>query len=408
MIEAESIVHSYNISSINYNLFDFGMEKTNFEEKVQYELFNHEKLLNINDKIHMVNNDHFELKIPLCPNCNSYKSIKQEYKEIKPVLPQIGRKKLYIRRYKCKKCGKKYQTELKGLLNKFSNISHIIKDNIHEYAKNGHESLRKISNQLKIHCNIDISHQTINNILNKDFKDEISVKIPKYSGYYAYDEQFPKTNGKKCRLLLYDTVLDIPIAEKIVKKLSKKVIKAFIEEHTKNQPKIALVTDHHRLYRLLIPDLGFKHQLCVFHLYQMLNNKHRGVLKSKKYSKEYKIQSCIYMTEFREIFRTYDKKECEKRLNKMLDKINDLPNFLKKSLTKKVVKDFDKLTMFLDDGLIAKTSNGCERYFSKTLPKENKNRFRTNKGLLSYLYPQMEKTIETFMKKFHHPKTPNF
>jgi len=188
MIETKSNVHNYNISSINYNLFDFGIEKTNFEEKVRYELFNHEKVLNKDDRIHMVNNDHFELKTPICPKCSSYKSTKQEYRKIKPILPRIGRKKLYIRRYKCKKCGKKYQTELKGLLDKFNTISHIIKENIYEYAKNGHESLRKISNQLKIHCNIDISHQTINDILNKDFKDEISMKIPKYSGYYAYDE----------------------------------------------------------------------------------------------------------------------------------------------------------------------------------------------------------------------------
>jgi len=140
----------------------------------------------------------------------------------------------------------------------------------------------------------------------------------------------------------------------------------------------------------------------------MLTDKHKRVLKSEKYSKEYKIQSCIYMTEFREIFRTFDRKECEKRLNKMLDKIDDLPDFLREFIQDKVVKDFNSLTMFLDDGLIAKTSNGCERYFSKTLSKENKNRFRTDKGLLSYLYPQMEKTMQIFMKKFYYPQHPNF
>lgn len=408
MIKAITNVHNYNISSINYNLFDFGIEKTNFEEKLEYELFNHEKLLKQADDIHMLNKNHFELKIPICPNCSSEKFIKQEFREIKPILPQIGRKKLYIRRYKCKKCGKKYQTQLKGLLERFSNISLIIKENIQEYAKNGHESLRKISNQLKIHCNIDISHQTINNILSKDVKDEISLKIPKYSGYYAYDEQFPKTDGDKCRLLLYDTVFDIPIADKVVKKLSKETIETFIKEHTENQPKIAMVTDHHKMYRNLIPDLGFKHQLCIFHLYKMITNKHKSILKSKKYSKEYKIRSCLYMTEFREIFRTFEMKECKNRLYELLDKFYDLPGFLRKFIKNKVVKDFDRLVMFLDDGLIAKTSNGCERYFSKTLPKENKNRFRTDKGLLSYLYPQMEKTMKTFMEKFHYPQHPNF
>jgi len=406
MIATKSNVHNYNISSINYNLFDFEKEKTKFEEKLEYELFNHENILKQTDEIHMVNKNHFELKIPICPKCQSKKHTKQEYREIKPILPQIGQKKLYIRRYKCKKCGRKYQTQLKGLLERFNNISHIIKENIYEYAKNGHESLRKISNQLKIHCNINISHQTINNILSRDVEDEISIKIPKYSGYYAYDEQFPKIEGDKCRLLLYDTVYDIPIADKIVKKISKEAIEAFIKEHTENQPKIAMTTDHHKMYRNLIPDLGFKHQLCIFHLYKMITDKHKSVLKSKKYSNEYKIKSCLYMTEFREIFRTFDKKECEKRLFELIDKFYDLPVFLSEFIQNKVIKDFDRLIMFLDDGLIAKTSNGCERYFSKTLPKQNKNRFRTNKGLLSYLYPQMEKTIQKFMKKFHYPQPP--
>lgn len=44
----------------------------------------------------------------------------------------------------------------------------------------------------------------------------------------------------------------------------------------------------------------------------MITDKHERILKFKKYSKEYKIQSYIHMTEFREIFRTYDIKECEK------------------------------------------------------------------------------------------------
>jgi transposase-like protein len=338
MIESKSAVHNYNISSINYNLFDFGMGKINFEEKTRYELFDQVKHLNMDDRIHMINNNHFELITPMCPICGSLKSIKQEYRDINPILPLIGRKKLYIRRYKCKKCGKKYQTQLNRLLDRFNTISHIIKDNIYRYAENGHESLRKISKHLKIHCNINISHQTINNILKQDVKDEISLKIHKYSGYYAYDEQFPKTNGKKCRLLLYDTLFDIPVAEKIVKKLNKKVIKAFIQEHTENQPKIAMTTDHHKLYRNIIPELGFKHQLCIFHLYKMINNKHKIILKSKKNSKEYKIQSCIYMSEFREIFRVFDKYESEKRLNTILDKIDDLPKFLGKFIQKKLLK----------------------------------------------------------------------
>jgi len=40
----------------------------------------------------------------------------------------------------------------------------------------------------------------------------------------------------------------------------------------------------------------------------------------------------------------------------------------------------------LDDGLIPKKSNHAERYFLKTFCKENKGKFKTDKGLLSFLH----------------------
>ena len=112
----------------------------------------------------------------------------------------------------------------------------------------------------------------------------------------------------------------------------------------------------------------------------------RKVLKSDEYSNSYKIRTCILVTELMEIFRVFDKEEAEKRLEILLEKSEILPDFLKDFLNDKVVKDFDKLTVFLDDGLIPRTSNHAERYFSRTLSKENKNRIKTYKGLLSHLH----------------------
>jgi len=69
----------------------------------------------------------------------------------------------------------------------------------------------------------------------------------------------------------------------------------------------------------------------------------------------------------------------------------------------KVVKDFDNLTVFMEDGLIPKTSNHAERYFSRTLSKQYKKKFGTVKGVLSYLHGRMVDTTEIYMKKFQHP-----
>ena len=63
----------------------------------------------------------------------------------------------------------------------------------------------KMGLNLKIQSNINISHQTIKNILDIEVDNEIKNRMIQYSGYYAFDEQFIKTKPKKrYRLLLYD------------------------------------------------------------------------------------------------------------------------------------------------------------------------------------------------------------
>jgi len=217
---------------------------------------------------------------------------------------------------------------LKNFLNKFETISPVIKDNIIETAKKESQSLRKMAKNLKIHCNISISHQTISDIINISINDEIRNEIPVYSGYYSYDEQFIRTEGKrKYRLLLHDYIFDIPIAEKIVESRKKPVLKKFIENNTKNQQKIAILTDHFKFYRKLMPELGFKHPLCIFHLRKMVNKKLRKVLKSDEYSDSYKIKICILVTELEEIFRIFNEKEAKTKINNLLEKSEILQSF---------------------------------------------------------------------------------
>jgi len=408
MNTAKSIAHNSNICSVQYNLFDFGPKIPTFEEKVESALFDHKKILNIDDRLHLISNNHFEYINPVCPECGRISTCKQEFREKNPVLPIMGKTKVYVRRYKCK-CGKKFEVKLKNLLKANETISHVIKDKLRETAKKGYKSLRDLAKDLEIHANIKISHQTIKNILSQNVDDEIKNDTQYFSTYYGYDEQFLRKKPYRVyRLLLYDALYDVPIAEKIVKTRSKIVIKHFIEDNLKNQPRKAIVTDHFKLYRKLMTELGFNHQLCIFHLFQMITKKHIGYLKSKKVSKIDKMISCRYMTEFREIFRSWTLEESKNKLDIILTKLEKMPDFLSRFIQRKVITDFDKLTNFLKDGLIPSTSNCCESYFSKTLPKSNKNRFRTNNGYLSYLYYYMQKSIETFKKKFYFIEPPNF
>jgi transposase-like protein len=143
--------------------------------------YSYDNIAKKNSKIHLVDKTHYELLNPICPKCDSILTSKQEWREINPVLPVISKVKIWIKRYKCKKCNKKFQTNLQNFLNRFDTISHVIKDNIIETAKKGNQSLRKMAENLKIHSNIDISHQTIKNITDIDVVDEIKNRIPVYS-----------------------------------------------------------------------------------------------------------------------------------------------------------------------------------------------------------------------------------
>jgi transcription elongation factor Elf1 len=71
----------------------------------------------------MVDNKHFEYYTPICPKCGSSKHGREEYRKIKPVLPVIGKTELFVRRYRCKKCGKRYQTSLNQLISPNNTIA---------------------------------------------------------------------------------------------------------------------------------------------------------------------------------------------------------------------------------------------------------------------------------------------
>ena len=105
-----------------------------------------------------------------------------------------------------------------------------------------------------------------------------------------YDEQFLRLNGvRHYRLTLFDSVLNIPVAEKIVRHRIPENTKKFIQETTQNKPFKCLTTDLFPMYRNVTDELGVKHQLCIFHLFKTINHKiktycrrNKIILKKKK------------------------------------------------------------------------------------------------------------------------------
>ena len=81
---------------------------------------------------------------------------------------------------------------------------------------------------------------------------------------------------------------------------------------------------------------------------------------------------------------------------KLFDSL-DIPVIFLKTI-KKIVEDFEKLTLFMRDGLVSGTTNPVENYYRNTIPDPLKRIFKTNYGDLNFLNVRKEYWIEHIAK----------
>ncbi|HDS46095.1 MAG TPA: hypothetical protein ENN68_08450 [Methanomicrobia archaeon] len=121
----------------------------------------------------------------------------------------------------------------------------------------------------------------------------------------------------------------------------------------------------------------------------MIGDRVYRALQSKRYSYREKIKLCIYFTAIKDIFRTDDPQVAQERLERLLDDYNNVPRVLRGFVTGKLLPDFERLTLFMRDGFVSKTTNPVENYYRQTDPESTKRRYKTNRGVLSYLAQKM-------------------
>ena len=109
-----------NMSSIQLKLNDFGLKdpiKKNTEE-----LFKTKNTRPINQEYVYLNDNHFEYDNPTCSHCHKkhekHKVIKKGFRTRKVRTTNKTKITIFLRRYQCKTCGKKFQTELSWLYDK--------------------------------------------------------------------------------------------------------------------------------------------------------------------------------------------------------------------------------------------------------------------------------------------------
>ena len=262
-----------NMDLKEYKLFDFVPEFSEFRQFDDLSRFGCENIDNNLIRLEKRGKIYFENKIVICPSCNSTHTVKNGTYERKLIFLRIGEKLCSIQKYKCKKCGKVFYTDLSSLVYDNYNITLPVINCIENLYQIYGASLHKIRFDLKQQHNIEISHQSIENILLSSHY-QFNYGNWTYSGYYLFDSLWVKINGIWNYLLaLFDVKLNTLVSIKLVESEDSKTIYQFLNESLRNQKKISIGTDLKHEYREAIDKLNIKHHFCRFHVKQNINKR---------------------------------------------------------------------------------------------------------------------------------------
>ena len=394
----KSVLNS-NLNFIQLKLYDFSDEKIDQEKIISERLNKVPNFENTNSKLFLDENNTFKYDNPICPVCGSHKIIKKG--TITKNKQNINGKTTEFReqQYQCKKCNKKFGISNNPLIGKNKQYLQEIMDKIPGIMKIGYQSLRKISKYFEIFLGIRISHQTIKNWPNQNHEETIINKEFEYSGYYLYDEQFLRLNGvRHYRLTLYDAILNIPVSERIVRHRIPENTKKFILDSTANKPFICLTTDLFPMYRNVADEIGVKHQLCKFHLFQTINHKLKVYCRRNKINGKARDHIYENANELKNCFRQNSKQEAINQFKQYLQNYRAIPVVLKDFIRKHIIMHFHRYVEHLDDENIEKTSNKVENYYRQTNPEKIKKLYKTKNGILTFLDFQMQNCTQKHIK----------
>ena len=396
----------------NSDLFDQGYKLSYFCEGLSKYEEKHLKSVETNVKVFKSLNTwykrdvfHIEMMIPFCPECFSKFVIKNGVKERTLYFYHEGVVNTEIQMYKCKKCGKKFNTDISDIVDDNSNFTHEFKEKCIELAGLFFGSIRKIAYKIKKDTGISISRQTIENWI-------LGYEIPKkettnrYSGYYIFDVEWIKLNSVwNYRFTLFDSKQNIIVADEIYSEENCTNIQEFLEESTRNKNKIAVTSDLDDKYKPIIEKLGFKHQWCLFHVFKNINKKIKEYIRDNELSDD---EIDKIRQEKLELFSLFDNKSFKKARNNMNEIINQISDYSKviQSITMDLLMPYFKTFFaYLLDKNIERTSNKLENKFQITFPKSIKRIMKIKKGAMSRINIRKEILNQ---KNVFDTQTPSF
>lgn len=382
----------------------------------------------LNDEYRINSDGVLEYTERFCSHCFSIKVNKKGYTWSTIYLEKGRSLKVKVKRYWCRHCGKWTQTEFSGYFEKYTGLPVEIKKLIKKHRGMSWMSLRNLKIEIENLTGIKLSHETIRKILLVEGDYYYLNKELKPSGYYAYDEQWEKVNGKWIYYyVLYDITYRVPVATFLTDSITNDKIKDFINKSIPPKDRIAIITDLKPGYETVMAELGFVHQYCVFHLSQRIWDKifnyinekltnYRSELKNsnvkysnseiKKLAEQYENKLKNEMKKYLEIFmKLFNQETFDKAMDYITflkSELHKFPKFLAEYLNKNFFPIYRKFIHFLEKDHIGKLdayNNKIENFFGNTMPRYEKKFYRTWRGLWSVLMLKKEFWIEKRKKE---------
>lgn len=318
----------------------------------------------------------------VCTKCGSHDVVKNGTYSRKLIFLTIGEQNCVVQKYKCNKCGHVIYTNLSSIVNGNANITIPVIEHIEYLYSYFNGSLHKIRKSLKKEHNIEISHQSIENIILKS-NYEIKHENWTFSGYYLFDSLWVRKNGNwKYLLALFDLELNTIVAKELVDSETVDNVYNFLNQSLRNQKKKCIITDLKSEYRVAIDRLHIKQQFCTFHAKQLINREIRDYI-TKNNTPEEEIEIILdYKRLFFDIIDADSINDAKEKRDKLFYLDSNVPKVIRKLTSDLIIPEFKKLTNYLTDSKIAITSNKIENCFLKNFPKHIKKLFKTDEGIL--------------------------
>ena len=376
---------------------------------------------------------------PICPFCNSHNTVDNGYYSYEcRILKRLG---LDIRNghYQCKDCKKTWSTPYKPAKEFVNHVKRLLKETSFKLFTNG-LSFGEISSYVEEHYGLPFSEETARQYYMQICKEHKNQKVLSSSGFFNVDCQHLKLNGKKVyRLTITDPIhnnciVDIRIRAETVEEIVDR-IRLYLLPYEK---KGFIVDGKIGLDAALEKEFGVPVQLCITHFQSLIvkdyinfygknlnlqqlrnmylqlsiladhdvevqflnkkldeldNFKKRIICLDKKLKEvsikreEKRLLKEFY--DFRRSLKKYRRKQKNYLIPRTEEEIDQKIEIAKKFIVEKqeikrlkiLIEKKENLTHFLRVNGMPSTNNGVEHYYSKSLTKTQKKRFRSHNAV---------------------------